>query len=134
MILAATSERGCCPTCGTPYERVVDTALVPQYACRHGGFAAKGTAKGMVDMSQTWTPGSLTTNTLGFNARCTCHGFFHTERIWILKDGQWKRKRKTYYVPTTPYLYSTIYRLRDDVPEPIIDELKQLGLLRETAP
>ena len=71
-VKAGTSERGCCPRCGAPWERVVEKELVVQYECRHGGYHAKGNAQGMVDLSQSWTPGANHVTTLGWRPTCGC--------------------------------------------------------------
>jgi DNA modification methylase len=69
FVLAAASDRTC-SVCGMAWERVTERKLIPQYESRHGGFNARGNANGMVDLSQSWKPGSLDVHTLGF--RCAC--------------------------------------------------------------
>lgn len=71
-IKAGTSEKGVCPKCGVPWVRVVEKKLVKQYECRHGGFAARGNAQGMIDMSQSWSPGHNETTTIGWQPSCKC--------------------------------------------------------------
>lgn len=73
-IKAGTSEKGVCPKCGVPWVRVVEKKLVKQYECRHGGFAARGNAQGMIDMSQSWSPGHNETTTIGWQPSCKCGG------------------------------------------------------------
>lgn len=69
---AGTSSKGYCPACGMPWVRIVESKLIPQYECRHGGFHARGDTNGMVDMSQTWTPGTNESSTVGWLPSCTC--------------------------------------------------------------
>lgn len=49
MILAGTSERGCCPECGAPWVRETSRESVPHSGRQ--GFHARGDAKGMSDLS-----------------------------------------------------------------------------------
>jgi DNA modification methylase len=63
-ILAGTSEKGCCPQCGAPWERVVDTESIrtrPGIACKVGTDAVHGDQKRFrrIAMSTTtgWRPG-----------------------------------------------------------------------------
>lgn len=71
--LLAGAPTQVCRTCGKPWVRQVEKRLIPQYASRHGGYAAKGDAAGMVDMSQTWTPGTNHVTTTGFLPTCACN-------------------------------------------------------------
>ena len=103
-VKASTSARGCCPDCGTPWERCTSTTLVKQYETRHGGKAARGGAGGMVDMSESWSPGTNRVETLGWRPRCNCYDERYREvhpepkrsrkrqqrAMW---DGRWKRVR-----------------------------------------
>ncbi len=71
-VKAGSSEAGCCAECGAPRRRIVEKELVKQYECRHGGFNAQGTSDGMVDMSESWSPGTNKATTLGFSPTCDC--------------------------------------------------------------
>jgi len=70
-ILAGSSPRAC-EVCGSPWERVMEKQLIPQYESRHGGYNARGGPKGMVDMSKTWKPGVNLTTTTGWQPTCSC--------------------------------------------------------------
>lgn len=43
MVLAGTSERGCCANCGAPYERVTGVTGGADAACADGGYRGKAT-------------------------------------------------------------------------------------------
>jgi len=68
MVLAGTSERGCCPTCGTPWERMVETTRTKD-PTRHTGRAAVGCD----DRQDADTPRMITeSRTTGWRPACTC--------------------------------------------------------------
>jgi DNA modification methylase len=69
-IKAGTSERGCCPECGAPWEREVEKTAVPHWKGGNKGRGV-GDANGMTDMSHmgrfNWS-----TTTLGWRPGCGC--------------------------------------------------------------
>lgn len=72
-ILAGTSEKGCCATCGKPWVRLVNREFVPQSDVSNEK-RQKGSNKGM-DESNGWggTPrGSIATATVGWRQDCKC--------------------------------------------------------------
>lgn len=71
MILAGTSERGCCVECGAPHRRVATRRFVPQADVRPEK-RAKGSAKGL-DASSGWADmprGSTEAITTGWESTC----------------------------------------------------------------
>jgi DNA modification methylase len=70
-LAAGTSERGCCPTCGAPWARIVDTHYQKGYRTGHLGYAYKGDTTGMVDRSNRPAIDKIT-KTLGWRPTCTC--------------------------------------------------------------
>jgi DNA modification methylase len=82
MVLAGTSERGCCPECGAPWER--ETELTPEYAVAvaHGnahradgvrGEAGGGTHANAGNLGPG-APRSKQTVTIGWRPSCPCYG------------------------------------------------------------
>lgn len=71
MIKAGTSERGCCPTCGAPWERVVVI---------HGQLSGRERNRGgRIDgysLPAQWKNGEnpTTSNTIGWLPSCSCYG------------------------------------------------------------
>jgi DNA modification methylase len=80
-VKAGTSEHGCCPECQAPWERVVESELVPQYESRHGEYNARGNPDGMVDHSGDWKPGTKHVTTTGWQPTCSCFGEFASSAI-----------------------------------------------------
>jgi hypothetical protein len=72
ICLLGGSPDKACPVCGAPWVRHVKSKIVPQYVSRHGGYHAKGTADGMIDLSKSWKPGCKVTETLGWRPTCDC--------------------------------------------------------------
>lgn len=73
-ILAGTSERGCCPACGAPWERVVERKFIPQPSVKDTTKLAKASNKGL-DPSNGWgkTPrGTTAAITTDWRPSCTC--------------------------------------------------------------
>jgi len=69
-ILAGTSERGCCPKCGKPWERVVEAHRSKDPA-RHTGRAAVG----CLDRQDADQPRMITeSRTTGWRPGCECGG------------------------------------------------------------
>ncbi len=69
-ILAGTSAHGACPTCGAPWQRVVEREFQPTQDPTN----TKGGDKGM-DASNGWgnvPRGIVSATTLGFAPTCTC--------------------------------------------------------------
>ena len=75
MILAGTSQRGCCSSCGAPYERVISKEFIPQQdVSREKGIKGSGSQKPM-DKSNGWEGfprGSTAVQTTGWTPTCTC--------------------------------------------------------------
>ena len=72
-ILAGTSEHGCCPDCGSPWERITETTFIPQQdVCEEK--RNKGSNKGIDETSGlSDTPrGSNSTKTTGWKPTCKC--------------------------------------------------------------
>ena len=77
-IMAGTSERGCCPKCGSPWERVVETE---RKATRPGTNSKFGTQDTDVRCNGSETSGLLkrviaTNTTTGWQPTCDCDGHF----------------------------------------------------------
>jgi DNA modification methylase len=75
-ILAGTSERGVCPKCGAPWERIVNKYLVPDgnrkaYAGRKGA-ASDGRDHGSNVYRDGHLPGNNETETIGWRPTCSC--------------------------------------------------------------
>jgi DNA modification methylase len=75
-ILAGTSERGVCPECGAPWERVVERDSVEQTGVtpKQQGYRDQGLASGKSTIGRTkaWEPGEGSTTTTGWAPGCTC--------------------------------------------------------------
>jgi len=76
-ILAGTSERGCCPTCGKPWERVVETS-------DPNGRLGKGFHDDIGDLARGQrgvfsAAGAPTKRTLGWRPGCECYVFGGTD-------------------------------------------------------
>lgn len=75
-LLAGTSARGCCLSCGTPWARVVTRRFTPQEDVRDPRKLRKGSRKGL-DASNGWgeTPrGTIESTTCGWTPTCRCRG------------------------------------------------------------
>lgn len=85
-IKAGTSERGCCPQCGAPWERVVEREFVPQ----EDVSAAKGirghddTKKQLFDGWDGFPRGSNRVTTTGWRPTCACSGLTTIENPPVL--------------------------------------------------
>ena len=75
MIKAGTSAKGCCPECGSPWERVTSKEFVPQQdVSLEKGIKGSGTQKPM-DKSNGWEGfprGTTAVTTTGWTPTCTC--------------------------------------------------------------
>ena len=72
---AGTSEKGCCPICGSPYVRIIDQNFVPQQDIRDLTKLAKSSNK-RLDTSNNWGDyprGMTITTTIGWGSTCSCH-------------------------------------------------------------
>jgi len=86
MILAGTSAKGACPTCGAPWERVVGKEFVPQVDTSEN-VRGIGNQKPM-DASNRWEGvprGTMHMTTLGWIPTCTCYGVELPRRVRIPK-------------------------------------------------
>ena len=73
-ILASTSARGVCPSCGAPWVRVTEKTFVPQGDIADPAKLAKGSRK-QLDASNGWSDvprGSNEIVTLGWRPSCAC--------------------------------------------------------------
>ncbi len=91
-ILAGTSERGACPTCGAPWKRVVDKGE-PAEGRGSGNKERKVATEGERSRTNThlgssvpWQPENIPT--LGWSPTCTCYG------IPIMEDPPRKRSKE----------------------------------------
>jgi len=72
-IKAGTSEKGCCPTCGKPWERVVEKTDTPDTSAKGSRFDAGKT--GTRDGGERTQAGERYVNrTVGWRPACTCGG------------------------------------------------------------
>ena len=74
-IKAGTSERGCCPVCGSSWERITKKDFVPQEDVKDPSKLKKGSNKGL-DESSGWdeTPrGTTAVTTIGWQPTCKCN-------------------------------------------------------------
>ena len=68
IILASTSQAGCCPQCGAPWKRLTEKKFIPQ------GKNPAGRIKGL-DASNHWNGfprGTTSAKTLGWQPTCSC--------------------------------------------------------------
>jgi len=70
MIKAGTSEKGCCPTCGAPWRRVLDR----QRRATRPGTDTKTTGDSLVDGNRDPARHVTDTQTLGWRPTCECGG------------------------------------------------------------
>ena len=70
-ILAGTSERGCCPKCGAPWERITDHEPRPENEERIAELMAKGVrSRQSANLYTVHNPNTY--NTTGWQPTCTC--------------------------------------------------------------
>lgn len=77
LILAGTSERGCCSHCGAPFERVVEKVFVPQPDVSLArGVRGAGGQKPMAeeDGREGFARGTTVAKTVGWRPTCDCPG------------------------------------------------------------
>lgn len=77
MVLAGTSERGCCPTCGAPFRRVIDRTFIPQGdVSLDKGMRGAGDQKPMDETNgwQNFPRGTTDARTAGWYPTCRCTG------------------------------------------------------------
>jgi DNA modification methylase len=74
-IKAGTSERGCCPECGAPWERLTTQDRVPHWKGGHKGMIG-GTARGGVEDKSDEPRTSVVTTTTGWAP--SCDHYYHT--------------------------------------------------------
>jgi len=81
-ILAGTSERGCCPECGAPWERVVEKPKIPEHLYSKTknpddgfvhAFGNQGTRRGAGQAVQNWINDNPA-KTTGWEPTCKCGG------------------------------------------------------------
>lgn len=74
MIRASTSEKGCCPTCGAPWTRVIDCERFtrPTDYRRHAGESGHNNPTGRTPGSNTRGMPSPARKELGFLPSCSC--------------------------------------------------------------
>lgn len=73
-IWAGTSERGVCPTCGAPWERVVGREFVPQgdVSLERGVRGVHGQKQQPFDSWDGYPRGTTRTTTMGWQPTCNC--------------------------------------------------------------
>ena len=74
-ILAGTSEHGCCPACGAPWEREVERTFKPQGDVAEEasmGFCSSAPRMPLANGWQGTPRGTTSTRTLGWRATCDC--------------------------------------------------------------
>lgn len=75
MVKAGTSAKGCCPECGSPWERVTEKEFIPQQdVSLEKGIKGSGTQKPM-DASNGWEGfprGTTAVTTTGWTSTCEC--------------------------------------------------------------
>ena len=83
LILASTSERGCCPECGTPWVRVVEKADLKNAPGRERKYDKPAGVAGSLNSAgqayQKWADANPT-KTLGWRAGCECGITYEPER------------------------------------------------------
>ncbi len=75
MIRAGTSERGCCPKCGSSWERIIEKTggTIGKAWHDHDGDLTKGQSqKKDRTMSQAWEDNGYQVKTLGWQPTCEC--------------------------------------------------------------
>lgn len=75
-IRAGTSEKGCCASCGAPWEREVRKSFVPQTDVSLERGIKGATGQKPMDESNGWEGfprGSTTAETVGWHPTCSCH-------------------------------------------------------------
>jgi DNA modification methylase len=86
MILATTSEKGCCANCGAPWRRVTEVHRRPRKGGGGSNFGRKhppdGWEDGMTGQHQRGYREALTTTT-DWEPTCECHGKFRNRWISI---------------------------------------------------
>lgn len=83
-IVAGTSEKGCCASCGAPWVRDVERIFVPQQDVRADRGVRGADGQKPLDASnrnQGYPRGTTTTTTTGWHPSCECHGEFYLEEI-----------------------------------------------------
>jgi DNA modification methylase len=97
MVKVGTSDKGACPECGNPWERVVEVtrggpstrkgreeAGATLRPVQRGGFETTGAAPG-----DTRGMPSVSVETVGFHPDCECHGSFVNENHDWEPDIEW---------------------------------------------
>lgn len=75
MIKAGTSEKGCCPKCGSPWKREVEKTFVPQQDVSLDRGIRGATGQKPMDASSEWDGvprGSNVVKTIGWQPTCSC--------------------------------------------------------------
>jgi len=75
MIKAGTSEKGCCPKCGSPWKRKVEKTFVPQQDVSLDRGIRGATGQKPMDASSEWDGvprGSNVVKTIGWQPTCSC--------------------------------------------------------------
>jgi DNA modification methylase len=74
MIKASTSEKGCCPVCGAPWERVVDKKLVNTEGHAKKDHTGPLQGSNAIIRNGQGRAGDSVTKTLGWQPTCSCDG------------------------------------------------------------
>jgi len=87
-VLAGTSEHGCCPTCGAPFQRVVEKQFEPQGdVSEEAGLRGAGRQKSYEDAGPNrwdwdgYPRGNTHVTTLGWRPTCTCFAMVAVDAI-----------------------------------------------------
>jgi hypothetical protein len=90
-IRAGTSERGCCPECGAPWERVVEKETTPTQRVHNGTYDESA---GWDKRATPWLPGVQNVTTKGWRPTCVCRSDFE-------RDANGERNQSWSPVPCT---------------------------------
>ena len=90
LILASTSEKGCCGDCGSPWRRVIGKdQYAPEVVDVGVRFVdpSRGDKTRKLDgKSKEWKESQASIKTLGWQPTCTCHGKFVKRTVTVAKS------------------------------------------------
>lgn len=84
MILAGTSERGCCADCGAPWRRVVEEKRLTRERPNKYTKRVPGGESGSAPMPNTCA--GVEFRTVGWEPTCECHGTFEKRKVTVPKS------------------------------------------------
>ena len=138
-IKASTSEKGCCPECGAPWQRVTESERVrtrpgENSKVFHGGVPRPSDNKGgnqgnntKIKVPSGWARGDETHDSMSLNTSEEKGQRRPAEEIGNRDPGRHVTTTQT--IGWEPGCECGFYGLRDNVPEGIIDELRSLNLI-----